>query len=115
MLHLKTWRAQTTCVLLLAAAPITAAAAAAPGPSPAPTPALNCVIPPGTEGDPQEQALVALCKAEQNKINTEKDKLAGNLALAQGSSDSLQQMLQHTRDVIAENQKQQAQLKFDID
>jgi murein DD-endopeptidase MepM/ murein hydrolase activator NlpD len=114
MPHLKTWRAQIACLLLLlAAAPV--AEAAAPGASPAPTPALNCVIPPGTEGDPQEQALVALCKAEQNKINSEKDKLAGSLALAQGSSDSLQQMLKQTRDVITENQKQQAQTKSDLD
>jgi murein DD-endopeptidase MepM/ murein hydrolase activator NlpD len=115
MPHLKTWRAQISCLLvLLAAAPVAAAAATAPGPSPAPTPALDCAIPPGTEGDPQEQALVALCKAEQNKINSEKDKLAGSLALAQGSSDSLQQMLKQTRDVIAQNQQQQAQTKSDI-
>jgi murein DD-endopeptidase MepM/ murein hydrolase activator NlpD len=112
MPHLKTWRAQMGCLLLLSAAPV--AAAAAPAPSPSPTPALNCVIPPGTEGDPQEQALVTLCKAEQNKINTEKEKLASSLALAQGSSDSLQQMLKQTRDVIAENQKQQVQTRADI-
>ena len=112
MPHLNTWRAQIGCLLLMAAAPV--AATAAPGPSPPPTPALNCVIPPGTEGDPQEQALVAMCKAEQNKINSEKDKLAGSIALAQGSSDSLQQMLKQTHDVIAENQKQQAQTKSEI-
>jgi murein DD-endopeptidase MepM/ murein hydrolase activator NlpD len=112
MPHLNTWRAQIGCLFLMAAAPV--AATAAPGPSPPPTPALNCVIPPGTEGDPQEQALVALCKAEQNKINSEKDKLAGSIALAQGSSDSLQQMLKQTHDVIAENQKQQAQTKSEI-
>ena len=112
MPHLNTWRAQIGCLLLMAAAPV--AATAAPGPSPPPTPALNCEIPPGTEGDPQEQALVALCKAEQNKINSEKDKLAGSIALAQGSSDSLQQMLKQTHDVIAENQKLQAQTKSEI-
>jgi murein DD-endopeptidase MepM/ murein hydrolase activator NlpD len=114
MPHLNTWRAQLGCLLLMAAAPMAAVAAAAPAPSPAPSPALNCDIPPGTEGDPQEQALVALCKAEQNKINSEKDKLSGSLALAQGSSDSLQQMLKQTRDVIAENQNQQAQTRSDI-
>jgi murein DD-endopeptidase MepM/ murein hydrolase activator NlpD len=66
------------------------------------------------EGDPQELALQAKCRAEQAKVQTEKGRLAESLALAQGSSDSLQQMLKQTKDAVTQNQKQQELTRADI-
>jgi murein DD-endopeptidase MepM/ murein hydrolase activator NlpD len=57
---------------------------------------------------------MAQCRAEQAKVQTEKGKLADSLALAQGSSDSLQQMLKQTKDAVTENQKQQEQTRAAI-
>ena len=65
--------------------------------SPSPSPSPACVVPVGLEGDPQALALQAQCRAEQAKIQTEKSRLADSLALAQGSSDSLQQMLESSK------------------
>lgn len=115
MPHLQASRALAAGILVLTAVPVIAAAAPpAPAPSPSPSPSPSCLIPPGLEGDPQEQALQAQCRAEQAKVQTEKGKLADSLALAQGSSDSLQQMLKQTRDAVAQNQKQQEQTRAEI-
>jgi len=101
MPRLYSWRALAIGAMLLAASPVTGLAATpAPQPSPSATPAPSCTVPPGLEGDPQEQALATKCKVEQAKIQTEKGKLSDNLALAQGTSDSLQQMLKQTRDAV---------------
>jgi murein DD-endopeptidase MepM/ murein hydrolase activator NlpD len=115
MPHLYSWRALAIGAILLATGPVAGLAATpAPQPSPSATPAPSCTVPPGLEGDPQEQALAAQCKAEQAKIETEKGKLSDNLALAQGTSDSLQQMLKQTRDAVVANQKLQDQTRVDI-
>jgi murein DD-endopeptidase MepM/ murein hydrolase activator NlpD len=110
-------RALAGCALVLAIAPVAATAAPArpsPAVSPSPSPSPACVVPVGLEGDPQALALQAQCRAEQAKIQTEKSRLADSLALAQGSSDSLQQMLQQTRDAVAQNQKVQDQTRAEI-
>jgi murein DD-endopeptidase MepM/ murein hydrolase activator NlpD len=117
MPHLQVWRALAGCAVILAAAPMVASAApplAAPAASPSASPTPTCVIPPGLEVDPQEQALQAQCRAEQAKVQTEKAKLADSLALAQGSSDSLQQMLKQTKDAVAQNQQLQDQTRGEI-
>src|SRR5450759_4259744 len=90
MPRLYAWRALAIGAMLLAASPVTGLAATpAPQPSPSATPAPSCTVPPGLEGDPQEQALATKCKVEQAKIQTEKGKLSDNLSLAQGTSDRL--------------------------
>ena len=107
------WRALAVAATLLASAPVSGIAAT-PAPSPSPTPAPSCTIPPGMQADPQEQALYKQCLAEQAKIQTEKGKLSDNLALAQSSSDSLQQMLKQTRDAIDANRHLQEQTQAEI-
>src|SRR5258708_39993278 len=107
------WRALAVAATLLASTPVSGIAAT-PTPSPSPTPAPACTTPPGMQGDPQEQTLYKQCQAEQAKIQTEKSKLSDNLALAQSSSDSLQQMLQQTRDAITANHHLQDQTQADI-
>jgi murein DD-endopeptidase MepM/ murein hydrolase activator NlpD len=100
---------------LLATTPAAGLAATpAPQPSPSATPAPSCAMPPGLEGDPTAQALAAKCVAEQAKIQTEKGKLSDNLALANATSDSLQQMLKQTRDAVVANQKLQDQTRAEI-
>jgi murein DD-endopeptidase MepM/ murein hydrolase activator NlpD len=115
MPHLCSWRALAIATIL-AATSSTAGWAATPGPQPSPsaTPAPSCAVPPGLEGDPTAQALAAKCVAEQAKIQTEKNKLSDNLALANATSDSLQQMLKQTRDAIVANRTLQAQTRADI-
>jgi len=66
------------------------------------------------EDDPQERQMQAQCQAQVNRINDEKDKLAQAMALAQGSTQSLQGMLQQTRQAEADNKTQQAQLRQHI-
>jgi|ERR1035437_183928 murein DD-endopeptidase MepM/ murein hydrolase activator NlpD len=90
--------------------------AATPAPTPQATasPAPSCAIPPGLEGDPQEQALAAKCVAEQAQIQNEKAKLSNNLILAQGSSDGLKQMEKQTGDAITANQNLQEKIMADI-
>jgi murein DD-endopeptidase MepM/ murein hydrolase activator NlpD len=115
MPHLCSWRALAIATILAATSSTAGwAATPAPQPSPSTTPAPSCAVPPGLEGDPTAQALAAKCVAEQAKIQTEKNKLSDNLALANATSDSLQQMLKQTRDAIVANRTLQAQTRADI-
>jgi murein DD-endopeptidase MepM/ murein hydrolase activator NlpD len=63
------------------------------------------------EDDPQEQKLYKQCLAEVNRIEDEKTKLASSLALAEGSKQSLEGMLEQTRKAVVDNRAHQVELK----
>jgi len=112
--------AVVTASLLLAAVPATAATrparppAPSPSPSPSPDPTAKCAIPAGMEDDPQEQALHKQCLAQVQQVEDEKAKLQGALAMAQGSSQSLQDMIAQTKQAIQDNKKHQADVQAKI-
>jgi murein DD-endopeptidase MepM/ murein hydrolase activator NlpD len=107
--------AASALALALPALPALASTPARPAPAPSPSPSAppeaRCQIPAGLEDDPQEKALYQRCLAQVHQIEDEKAKLADSLALAMGSSQSLQEMLAQTRGAIAANQAHLDQLR----
>ncbi|MHB8507697.1 MAG: murein hydrolase activator EnvC family protein [Candidatus Dormibacteria bacterium] len=88
--------------------------AAAPSPTPSPPPRPKCTIPPGTEDDPTEKALYKHCTDELTRIQDQKSRLSGSLALAQGSEQSLRELLVQTAKAIDDNHRTQADLVLKI-
>lgn len=115
--------AVAACILIAAMTPVLPVAARSapprpapsPSPSPTPSPAARCPIPAGLEDDPQERQLQKHCIDELQRIQDEKSKLSSSLALAVGSSQSLQEMLDQTRTAIRDNRDRLAKLQAQID
>jgi murein DD-endopeptidase MepM/ murein hydrolase activator NlpD len=95
----------------LAASAANAPKPPAPSPSASPTTANNCLVDPAFATDPQLAALQAHCKADLDAINGDKAKLQDNIAMAQGSAQGLQHMLQQTQDAIVASQKKEVEIR----
>ena len=98
----------------LGAAAAPPAAQPAPKPSASPTTAGNCAIDPLMASDPQIKALQDRCQQDLAAINGDKSKLQDTIAMAQGSAQSLQDMLKQTRDAIVAAEKHMAEIKVRI-
>ena len=94
------------------------ASAANPAPKPSasasPTTANNCLIDPLMAADPQIKAMQDHCQADLAAINGDKSKLQDSIAMAQGSAQSLQDMLRQTNEAIAAAEKHMAEIKARI-
>ena len=85
-----------------------------PSPSASPTTANNCVVDPLMSADPQIKALQDHCQADLAAINGDKSKLQDSIAMAQGSVQSLQDMLKELHDAIVASEKRMVEIRTRI-